>query len=130
MNEHIPASLNELIKLTKGTRFEAVARDEKKLEELLLREMKASDDPMTREIGSGIADGSMTWHTVATSSVYSEYLDHSVEAMQRFDFKGTFDALAAEQAETERKAEQAKERDQDEPFSRSVLKKRGGRPPR
>jgi hypothetical protein len=130
MNEHIPARLNELVKLTKGTEFEAVARDEKKLEELLLKEMKASDDPMTREIGSGIADGSMTWHTVATSSAYSEYLDRSVEAMERFDFKGTFDALAAEQAEAEQKAEQAKQRDEDEPFSRSVLKKRGGRPPR
>jgi hypothetical protein len=89
--------------------------------------MRSSDDPMTREIGSGIADGSMTWHTVATSSAYSAYVDGSVEAMRRFDFKETFEALAAEQAEAEQKAEQAKQRDEDEPFSRSVLKRRGGR---
>jgi hypothetical protein len=131
MNERIPASLNELIKLARGTRFESAAADEKKLEELLLKEMQASDDPMTREIGSGIAGGSMTWHTVATNSAYSDYVDSSVEAMQRFDFTETFDALAAEQAEAERKTEQAKHRDdEDEPFSRGVLKRRGGRPQR
>jgi hypothetical protein len=131
MNERIPVSLNELIKLARGTEFESAARDEKKLEELLLKEMRASDDPMTREIGSGIADGSMTWHTVATNSAYSDYVDSSVEAMRRFDFKETFETLAAKQAEAEQKAEQTRQRDDDdEPFSRGVLKRRGGRPPR
>lgn len=89
--------------------------------------MRTSDDPMTKEIGTGIADGSMTWHTVAANSAYSDYVDHGVEAMRRFDFTETFEALAAEQAEAERKAEQAKQRaDDDEPFSRGVLKRRGG----
>jgi hypothetical protein len=131
MYERIPAKLDELIKLAEGTEFESAAKDEKKLEELLLREMRKSDDPMTREIGSGIADGSMTWHTIATSSAYSDYVNSSVEAMRRFDFKETFEALAAKQAEAEQKAEQARQRDDDdEPFSRGVLKRRGGRPQR
>ena len=30
------------------------------------------DDPRVREIGSGIADGTLTWRTVATHSAYSE----------------------------------------------------------
>lgn len=133
MSEHVPANLNALINLAKGTKFESVARDEKKLEELLLKEMQASDDPMTREIGSGIADGTMTWRTVASTRAYAAYIDRSVEAMQRFDFGATFDALAAEQAASERAAEHAKQQqdqDEDEPFSQGVLKRRLGREPR
>jgi hypothetical protein len=131
MSEHIPANLDALINLAKGTRFESVARDEKKLEELLLKEMQASDDPMTREIGSGIADGTMTWRTVASTSAYADYIDRGVEVMRRFDFGAEIDALAAEQAASERTAEQAKqEQDEDEPFSRGVLKRRRGREPR
>jgi hypothetical protein len=130
MSEHIPDNLNALINLAKGTKFESVARDEKKLEELLLKEMQANDDPMTREIGTGIADGTMTWRTVASTSAYADYIDRSVEAMQRFDFGATFEALAAERAANERAAEQAREQkdqDEDEPFSRGVLKRRGRR---
>lgn len=133
MSDHLPASLAALIGLAEGTKFEAVARDEKKLEELLLKEMRASDDPITREIGSGISDGTMTWRTVASTSAYSEYINRSVEAVQRFDFGAAFDALAAEREANERAAEQAKEqkeRDEDEPFSRGVLKRRLGREPR
>lgn len=133
MSEHIPANLNALINLAKGTKFESVAGDERKLEELLLEEMQASDDPMTREIGSGIADGTMTWRTVASTRAYADYIDRGVEAMQRFDFGATFDALAAEQAASDEAAEQArqqKDQDEDEPFSRGVLKRRRGREPR
>jgi hypothetical protein len=125
MSEHLPADLTALINLAKGTRFESVARDEKKLEEMLLEEMRASDDPMTREIGNGIADGSMTWRTVASTSAYADYIGRGVEAMQRVDFGAAFDALAAEQAAGEQAAEQAKhQKDEDEPFTRGVLKRR------
>lgn len=71
MSQSLPPDLNALIDLARGTKFESVARDEKKLEELLLKEMQASEDPMTREIGSGIADGTMTWRTVASTSAYA-----------------------------------------------------------
>lgn len=133
MSEQIPANLNAMINLAKGTKFESVARDEKKLEELLLKEMQASSDPITREIGSGIADGTMTWRTVASTRAYADYIDRGVEAMRRFDFGAAFDALAAEQAANEREAEQAKQQrdqDDDEPFSRGVLKLRRGPEPR
>lgn len=130
MSEHIPANLDALVQLAKGTKFESVARDEQKLEELLLKEMQASDDAMTREIGSGIADGTMTWRTVASTSVYADYIGRGVEAMQRFDIGAEIDALAADQAASERAAEKAKQKqegDEDEPFSRGVLKRRRGR---
>lgn len=131
MSKHIPVDLNALIKLTKGTRFESVAGDERKLEELLIREMQTSDDPITREIGSGIADGSMTWHTVASTSAYAEYIDRGVQAMAQFDFGAAFDALAAERAANERAAAEAEgQEDDDEVFSRGVLNNRWGREPR
>lgn len=113
MNENRPANLNALIELTKGTSFESVAGDERKLEELLLKQMRASDDPMTREIGAGIADGSMTWRTVASTSAYAEYIDRGVRAMAEFDFGAVFDAMAAEQAENASMAED----DEDEVYS-------------
>ncbi|GAB3449177.1 hypothetical protein [Actinophytocola sediminis] len=130
MSDHIPANLNALIQLAKGTKFESVAGDEQKLEELLLKEMQASDDPMTREIGSGIADGTMSWRTVGSTGAYSDYLQRGVQAMRDFDFGATFDALAAERAANERAAEKARPQDEDEPFTRSVLKNRGGGRPR
>ncbi|MDQ3401806.1 MAG: hypothetical protein M3548_00205 [Actinomycetota bacterium] len=95
-----PNNLTALVDLATGIRWEQVAGDEAKLEELLVREMAASADPMTREIGSGLADGSMNWHTIATSSGYADYLNHSLDALRGFDFEQAARTLAAEKVET------------------------------
>lgn len=120
----IPANLDELLKLAKGTRFESAAADDRKLEELLLDEMQASDDPMTREIGAGIAGGTMTWRSVATDAAYADYFEQSVTAMRQFDFGAEFDAMASERDANERRVAEAAERDDAEPVSRGVLKRR------
>ncbi|MGQ0839855.1 hypothetical protein [Actinokineospora sp.] len=112
MPEHFPPNLAELIKLADGTRYEHVAHDEAKLEQLLVEAMRTSADPITREIGSGIADGTMTWHTVATSSVYADYVHDSMDALQRFDFDAVAVEMAAEKVAAEQ--EEATRREQDE----------------
>jgi hypothetical protein len=127
MNANIPSNPNELLELVKGTRYESVAGDERKLHKLFLDEMKSSSDPMTREIAVGIADGTMTWHNLAANSAYRDYLDRSMDAMQQFDFGAAFEDLAAERAATEQAAaEEARRREEraDEPVSRGVLRKR------
>lgn len=100
-----PANLTELLKLAKGTRYESVAGDEQEVERLFLDALKNSADPMTREIGSGIADGSMTWQDVATSSAYAEHLGEHVEAMRDFDPAAALGALAEEDASAEESEE-------------------------
>lgn len=115
-----PGNFDELRELVKGTRFESVADDEGKLKALLLKEMQASDDPVTREIGTGIAGGSMTWRTVVSSGVYGEYLERGMAAMRDLDFDATFASVPPEEAPQPRRTE----RDEDEPFTRNVLKRR------
>lgn len=128
MNARIPANLDELVNLAKGTKHESIARDPKQLEELLLKEMKKSDDPMTREIGSGLADGTMTWRTLATNSAYAEFLDSAQEAVRLFDYGAAFEEMAAEQARAEnppeRRRRPAEEPADDPLFSGGLLKKR------
>jgi hypothetical protein len=121
-----PANLRELIELAKGTRYESVAGDERKLEQLFLEELKRSPEPLTREIASGIADGSMTWRTVATSSAYAEYIGQSVAAMREFDLAGALGALAEQDEPAEKSAERPRREvsDEDDLFTGDLLKKR------
>lgn len=102
MTRRFPGDLRALIELTKGTRWESVAQDEAALEALLIQEMAKSPDPMTREIGSGLADGSMTWHSVAGGSAYASYVDDNLSAMRDFDFGQAVDTIAAEKERAER----------------------------
>jgi hypothetical protein len=37
----------------------------------------SAQPPALRELGSGIADGTMTWHTVATHSTHAEFVEQS-----------------------------------------------------
>lgn len=121
MNEEKLRDLTALIALADGTRFAELARDEAKLRAYFLGQMRASADPMTREIGEGISAGTMTWHTVATHSAYAEYVQHSVEAMRQFDFGVAIDELAGERAANERTAQRQQD-EEDEPFEREVLR--------
>jgi hypothetical protein len=133
-----PANLDALLAMAKGTRWESVARDEKALERLLVEEMKKSSDPMTREIGSGLADGSMTWRSVATSSAYADHLEQGAEGMRDFDFAAAFGGAAEDGGRGGDAAGDAagddgagkagdkprRDYDEDEPFERNVLRKR------
>jgi hypothetical protein len=55
-----PVSRNEFLKLIEGTEYAEVLRDESKLEKTVIDAMKGSDDSITREIGEGLANGTMT----------------------------------------------------------------------
>jgi hypothetical protein len=92
-----PASRNEFLKLVEGTEHAEVLRDESKLEEIVIDALKASNDPITREIGEGLAGGTVTWHTIATSPAYSGFLDRGLTALQQFDFTGLAEKLEAGQ---------------------------------
>lgn len=117
-----PGDFDQLRELARGTRLEPCLNDEKQLEALLLKEMQASKDPVTREIGAGIAGGSMTWRTVASSGVYADYIERGMAAMRDLDFGATFGALAKEQPAPP--APPPTEHDEDAAFDRGVLKRR------
>jgi hypothetical protein len=135
-----PANLDALLAMAKGTRWESVARDEKALERLLVEEMKKSTDPMTKEIGSGLADGSMTWRSVATSSAYAEFLEQGAEGMRDFDFAAAFGGAAeGGDAGSDKDGDSGGDKgsdpggtrqrprrdyDEDEPFERDIVRKR------
>ena len=121
-----PTSLDALLKLTKGTRYESIARNEQEVERQFVEEMTRSSDPMIREIGSGLTDGTMTWHTVATSSAYAEQVNRGLEAMRDFDLPGALGALAEQDAPVENPADKPRrEPDEDDDlFAGGLLRKR------
>jgi hypothetical protein len=122
-----PTSLDKLIELAKGTPYEHVAKDEQALERMFLETLKASDDPIRREIGSGIADGTMTWRTVATHSAYAEFVEQSLEKAKEFDGTLLAEELGRERDkaadEERRRRERAERADADDVFG-GVLKRR------
>ena len=123
-----PTNLNKLVELAEGTPYEHLATDEQALERMFLDALKASNDPMLREIGSGIADRSMTWHTIATHSAYAEFVEESLQKAKEFDGGVLAEELGREQeraAEAERREqERAEESDSKDLFGGGVLKKR------
>lgn len=122
-----PSSLDKLIELAKGTPYEHVAKDEQALERMFLDTLKASGDPMRREIGSGIADGTMTWRTVATSSAYAEFVEQSLAEAREFDGSAVTEQLVRERektAEEQRRARARAEVDDTEDVFTGVLKRR------
>lgn len=110
-----PASRSEFLKLVEGTEYAEVLRDESKLEKIVIDAMKGSDDPLTREIGEGLAGGTMSWSKVATTSAYADFLDRGLTALQQFDFNGLAEDLEAAKAESARsQAEGQNRRDDDD----------------
>lgn len=94
---------------------------------MFLDTLKASDDPMRREIGSGIADATMTWRTVATSFAYAEFVEQSLAQAREFDGSTLTEELTRERQKTadeERRGRaRAEAADADDVF-RGVLKRR------
>lgn len=112
-----PSDMRELLKLVEGTEFEELAKDESKLERIVVEAMRTAEDPVTREIGEGLASGTMTWRTVATTSAYAEFLDENLAALQRFDMTGLVESLRLAQLEAAHKRadeRELRERDDDE----------------
>ena len=114
MNHPFPASYEKLVELASGTKYEQVANDPVNLERQLVEAMRTSADPMTREIGSGLADGSLTWRAVGTSSAYAEYVQRSLDAMRTFNFAAVVNEMDQEKAEAEQERERTARREQDE----------------
>lgn len=111
MNQ-FPRSKEEMLRLVEGTPFEEVAKDEDRLREIVYDAMKASDDPMTREIGEGLASGAVTPMELASIPAYRDFLDQNIQAMEEFDGEALVEQLAAAKAEAERaKVEEATRRE-------------------
>ncbi|GAA4429957.1 hypothetical protein GCM10023148_34550 [Actinokineospora soli] len=110
MTARFPADIKGLVDLARGTPWERVVADEAALEQVLVKEMAASADPLTKEIGAGLADGSMTWRTVASTSAYAEFVGRGLDALRSYDFEQLANALA------DGGVEEADEEDPDEPL--------------
>jgi len=128
------SELDDLVELAQRTKYADLIKDRRQLESLLLTQMKASQDPMTREIGSGIAGGTMSWRTLATNSAYREFLTRAQESMATFSLEpalATLTAEAAAAAEQERASgpeprdKKVEDRATNEPlFDGGLMKKR------
>ena len=123
-----PTDLNKLIELAEGTPYEQIAKDEQALDRMFLETLKASDDPMVREIGNGIADGTMTWRTVATQSSYAEFVEQTLAKAREFDGGMLAEELGREREKAAKAEQQRRERvdrdDSEDLFHGGVLKKR------
>jgi hypothetical protein len=114
VHEHFPASYEALAAMAKGTKYERISTDKAERDRLLFEAMRASDDPITREIGSGLADGSMTWRDVATNSAYAESVSQKLAILQDFDFSAIVTEMEQEKAIAGRERDRANNDDQDE----------------
>ena len=94
---HFPASRTAFLKMIEESPHADLLRDEQRLRKCVVDAMKTSDDPLTREIGEGLAGGTMSWHTVATTSAYSDFVDRSLAALQQFDFNTLVEDLEVAQ---------------------------------
>lgn len=123
---HFPHSRTEFLKLVEGTDNAEILQDEAKLEKAVIDAMKVSDDPLAREIGEGLAAGTMSWRTIATTSAYSDFLDRGLAALQQFDFNGLAADLEAAKAEPDQqKVDDRGRRDDDgEDLWRGLRRKR------
>jgi hypothetical protein len=123
-----PASLDKLIELAKGTPYEQIAKDEQALERMFLDTLKASNDPMLREISSGIADGTMTWRTVATHSAYAEFVEESLAKAKEFDAGVLIEELGREREKATKEEQRQRDRterdDSEDLFRGGVLRRR------
>lgn len=110
-----PGSKEALLRLVEGTPYEEIAKDEDRLREIVYEALKASDDPMTREIGEGLASGAVTPTGIASTAAYHDFVDRNLQAMEQFDGEALVEHLEAVKAESERlKAEEAARRARDD----------------
>jgi len=89
--------MNDLVAMAQRTKYAELVKDRAQLESLLLTQMKSSNDPMVREIGSGLADGTMNWRTLATNSAYADFMATAGESAESFTLdpaRATFEAEA------------------------------------
>ncbi len=113
------SELDDLVELAQRTKYADLVKDRRQLESLLLTQMKGSQDPMTREIGNGIAGGTMSWRTLATNSAYSEFLTRAQESMATFSLEPALATLTAE-AEAEAAAAEQERASRPEPRDKKV----------
>lgn len=119
-----PTSLARLIELAKGTPYEHIAKDERALERMFLETLRNSDDPMLREIGGGIAGGTMTWRTIATHSAYAEFVEQSLAKAKEFDGGMVIEELGREREKAAEEEQRQRERDDSEDLFRGGVLKR------
>lgn len=91
-----PRNPQEFLAMVRGTPYEALFRDEAKLDAMMFDLMKQSRDPLAREVGAALSDGSLTVRQLADSDVYSEVVRGGLEAAAGLDPRGALEAVVAE----------------------------------
>lgn len=91
-----PQNRAEFLAALRGTRYEELFRDESKLDAMFADLLKRSDDPMAREIGSGLADGTLTKEQVGGSDVYADFVSSGLSALRQVDYGEALGTVAEE----------------------------------
>lgn len=105
--QRIPLSEAQFRDAIAGTRYEELFRDERKVDQLFIDLLKTSDDPMAREIGSGLADGTLTKEQLAQGSVYADFVQQNLASLQQMNMQEAFDEVAEEKRQAEEEAARA-----------------------
>jgi hypothetical protein len=108
-----PKSRAEFLAALRGTQYEELFRDESKLDATFADLLKRSADPLAREIGSGLADGTLTKEQVGGSGVYAEFVSGGLGALRQLDYGEVFDSVAEEQEQAREEAATEEDEDRD-----------------
>lgn len=77
--------LRELKRGLDASPLGALLRDEQRMQQIIGDQMQSAQDPIVREMGRGLADGSATWSDLANTPAYQEKIREGLSALENFD---------------------------------------------
>lgn len=94
--EYIPQSSQEIEDLVTGTEYEELFRDPQRMRSFLIEQLRANEDPMAREIGEGLADGTLTDEQLTASRAYADHLSQKMRELCDVDYTETANWLQSQ----------------------------------
>jgi hypothetical protein len=96
LERHLPANPAGFMELVRGTQYEAVFRNEKEADRLIVKLLAESSNPLHREIGEGLSQRNLTCAELAGNSAYQEFVHSGFASLRHLDIGAIVDELANE----------------------------------
>ena len=96
-----PHTTEELLAAVRGTPYDALLRDEATFDAVMFDLLKQSRDPVAREVGEGLADGSLSVRQLGDSDVYADFVRRGLDSAATLDPGSVLDELAEEREAAE-----------------------------
>ena len=91
--ERLPSTPEEFLAWLQGTPYEELFRDEARLDAMMADLLRSSRDPLAREVGQGLVDGSLTTREVGGGSAYADFVDRGLAAARGLDLRAALAEL-------------------------------------